>query len=100
MTYQYLPSLFSCVMLGDDRTTRRLARRLFWKYNMPSLLLCHRLSMVSRLTPWLLIRRLPREAGDSICTLALRHLAAEIQACDRQPLLLLSEQARCLLAQQ
>jgi len=98
MTHEYLPTLFSCVMLGDGRHVRRLARRLFWKYNMPTLLLCNRLSMVSRLTPWLLIRRLPREAGDSICTLALRHLAAEIQACDRQPLLLLDEQTPPLLS--
>ena len=98
MTYQYLPSLFSCVMLGDDRTTRRLARRLFWKYNLTSQLLCRRPSLISRLTPWLTVHRLPHQAGDDICTLALRHMAAESQACDRQPLLLLSEEARFLLS--
>ena len=87
MTHQYLPSLYASVMLGDSRRARRLARRLFWQYNIPSYLLCDRPSLTSRLTPWIIVRRLPQEASDDICTLALRHLAAEIQTYDRQPIL-------------
>ena len=85
-------------MLGDSRRARRLARRLFWRYNIPSYLLCDRLSFVSRLTPWLLIRRLPKEASDDIGTLALRHLAAEIQATDRQPILWTRDEGAAMLS--
>jgi hypothetical protein len=91
MTYEYLPSLYACVMLGDGRSTRRLARRLFWKYNLTSHLLSSRFGLFCRLTPWIIHHRLPEGATDDIATLALRHLAAELGAYDRQPILLLGE---------
>ena len=91
MTYEYLPSLYACVMLGDGRSTRRLARRLFWKYNLTSHLLSSRFGLFCRLTPWIIHHRLPEGATDDIATLALRHLAAELGTYDRQPILLLGE---------
>lgn len=89
MTYEYLPSMFTCVTLSDTRRTRRLARRLFWKYGLTTHLLCCRISVFSRLAPWIVHHRLPEGAGDDICTLALRHLAADVLACDCQPILLI-----------
>lgn len=98
MTYEYLPSLYAPVLLGDGRDARRLARRLFWKYGLASHVLSSRKDILSRLTPWMVHHRLPERAGDDICTLALRHLAAELQSCDRQPILFLCDNGKWSLS--
>ncbi len=100
MTYEYLPSLYACVMLGDGRTTRRLARRLFWTYNLTSHVLSPHKDIFSRVTPWIIHHRLPEGATDDIATLALRHLAAELGSYDRQPILVLSLHAEDMLSEE
>jgi hypothetical protein len=100
MTYEYLPSLYACVMLGDGRGTRRLARRLFWTYHLTSHVLSPRKDILSRVTPWVIHHRLPEGATDEIATLALRHLAAELQGYDRQPILVLSPRVEDMLSEE
>jgi hypothetical protein len=100
MTYEYLPSLYACVMLGDGRATRRLACRLFWTYHLTSHVLSPRKDILSRVTPWVIHHRLPEGATDEIATLALRHLAAELQGYDRQPILVLSPRVEDMLSEE
>ena len=98
MIHEYLPSLYAPVLLGGNRNTRRLARRLFWTYNLTSHCLSDHPPILRILSPWIVHHRLPKEAGEDMCTLALRHLAAELLAYDRQPILLLDEQVRATLS--
>ena len=63
----------------------RTARRLYLQHGLISHLLCPRISLFRRLTPWLICHELP--ASPSLTVLALRDLAAEIEAADRTPLL-------------
>ena len=98
MTHEYLPALYAPVLLGGGRDMRRLARRLFWSYSLTSHWLTDRQPFFRILSPWIVHRRLPKEAGEDMCSLALRHLAAELLACDRQPILLLGEQASGILS--
>ena len=100
MTYEYLPALYACVITGNGQRARRLARRLFWSYNLPSHVLSPRNDLLSRVTPWIIHHNLPAQASDNIRALALRDLCTDLQACDRQPILLLDENAERMLSQE
>lgn len=85
---QFIP-----VIVGDKLGVRT-ARRLYLQHGLISHLLCPRISLFRRLIPWLLCHELP--ASRSLTVLALRDLAAEIEATDRTPLLYVCDDAPLL----
>lgn len=86
--HQFVP-----VIVGDKHGLRT-ARRLYWQHGLFSHVLCPHISFFRRLTPWLLCHELP--ATPALTVLALRDLAAEIEAADRTPLLYLCSDAPLL----
>ena len=82
---QFIP-----VVLGD-RQGARAARQLYMRHGLISHLLCPRISPLRRLTPWLQCHKTPYTPA--MLALALRDLAAEIEAYDRTPLLIVCDDA-------
>lgn len=80
---QFIP-----VILGN-RQGAKTARRLYLQHGLISHLFCPSTPLLRRLTPWLICHELP--TTPAMLTLALRDLAAEIEAADRTPLLIVCD---------
>lgn len=83
-------SQFTPVIVGGKQGART-ARRLFWQYGLCSHWFTPRITLLHRLSPWLICHRLP--VSPTLTVLALCDLAADIEVTDRTPLLYLCDDA-------
>ncbi len=89
---EWLHNLYVPVLVGEPRAVRQTARRLFFYYGLVSHLFAHHIPFLSRLAPFMSCHNLPRSTND-ILSFALSDFADEIILSDRQPLLILCQDA-------
>lgn len=90
---EWLRALYVPVLIGSGKAVRQTAGRLFWCYGLVSHVFCHRAPLFLRFSLFTVCHRLPRENSHDFFALALSDFADDVLAADRQPLLILCEDA-------